>query len=176
MKGRPQMKNLQTKRIVLTALLAAVITICTRFTSIPIFSGMGYVHVGDAFIFLAASLLPTPYAMAAGAIGGALADLSSGFVAYILPTAIIKALMALMFRLRAGEKKLLTKRSVISLVLSIVVLVLGYYAAEAIMYQNLISPLIGMVWNLMQGIFSGAGFLLFAAALDAAKLRDRLEI
>ncbi len=170
------MKNLRTKRIVVSALLAAIIAVCTRFTSIPIFGGMGYVHVGDAFIFLAASLLPTPYAMAAGAIGGALADLSSGFVAYILPTAVIKALMALMFKLRGDEKKLLTKRSFISLILGIVVLVVGYYVAEVIMYQSLVSPLIGMVWNLMQGIFSGLGFLLFAAALDAARLRDRLEI
>lgn len=170
------MKTQRTKRIVLAALLAAVITVCTRFTSIPIFGGMGYVHVGDAFVFLAAALLPTPYAMAAGAIGGALADLSSGFVAYILPTAIIKALMALMFALRRGEKKLLTKKSVLSLVLGIAVLVGGYYIAEVIMYQSFISPLMGMVWNLAQGVFSGIGFLLFAAALDAARLRDRLEI
>ena len=35
----------------------------------------GYIHLGDALIYLAAVLLPAPYAMAAGAIGGGLADL-----------------------------------------------------------------------------------------------------
>ena len=169
------MKNKNTKLIVLSALLAAVIAVCTRFTSIPIFGGMGYVHVGDAFVFLAAAILPTPYALAASAIGGGLADLMSGFVAYILPTAIIKALMALMFFGKKADK-LISKKNIISMLLAIVVLVGGYYIAEVIMYQSFASPLMGMLWNLAQGVFSGIGFLLFSAALDAAKVRERLGV
>lgn len=169
------MKSNKTKLVVLSALLAAIIALCTRFTAIPVFGGMGYVHIGDAFIFLAAAILPTPYAMLAAASGGALADLMSGFVAYILPTAVIKALMTLAF---AGKKrgKLLSKRNFISIIPAIVVLVGGYYIAEAIMYQSFISPLIGMVWNLLQGVFSAVGFAVLAAALDKTRLRDRLGI
>jgi len=169
------MKSKNTKIIVLSALLAAIITVCTRFTAIPIFGGTGYVHIGDAFVFLAAALLPMPYALGAAAIGGALADLFSGFVVYIFPTAIIKALMALMF---FGKKtgKLISKKNLFSVLLGISVLVVGYYIAEVIIYQNFVSPLTGMLWNLFQGIFSGIGFLLFAAALDAANARGRLDI
>lgn len=170
------MKRNRTKTIVTAALLAAVIAVCTRFTSIPIFGGMGYVHIGDAFVFLAAALLPLPYAMAASAIGGALADLMSGFVAYMLPTAIIKALMALMFFTKKGERKLLSKKSILSLLLATVVLVGGYYIAEVIMYRSLVSPLMGMLWNLAQGVFSSIGFIIFAAALDGARVRDRLGV
>ncbi len=169
------MKNKKTKLVVLSALLAAIIAVCTRFTSIPIFGGMGYVHIGDAFVFLAAAVLPTPYAMCAAAIGGALADLMSGFAAYILPTAIIKALMALMFA-GAKREKLLSKKNLFSLIPAIAVLVGGYYVAEIIMYQSFISPLMGMVWNLAQGIFSAIGFAVLAAALDGARLRDRLGV
>lgn len=169
------MKSNKTKLVVLSALLAAIIALCTRFTAIPVFGGMGYVHIGDSFIFLAAAILPTPYAMLAAACGGALADLMSGFVAYILPTAVIKALMALAF---AGKKreKLLSKRNFLSIIPSIVILVGGYYIAEVIMYQSFISPLIGMVWNLLQGVFSAVGFAVLAAALDKTRLRDRLGV
>ena len=169
------MKNKKTKLVVLSALLAAIIALCTRFTSIPVFGGMGYVHIGDAFIFLASAILPTPYAIAASACGGALADLMSGFAAYILPTAIIKALMALMF---AGKKseKLLSKRNFLSVIPAIAVLVGGYYVAEIIIYQSFISPLMGMVWNAFQGIFSAIGFAVLATALDSAHLRDRLGV
>ena len=169
------MKQKNTKLLVISALLAAAIMVCTRFTSIPIFSGMGYVHIGDAIIFLAAALLPTPYAMISCAIGGALADLLSGFAAYILPTAIVKALMALMFA-KSKSTKLLSGKNIFSVLLATIVLVVGYYIAEVIMYRSFISPLMGMVWNLAQGIFSGLGFIVLATALDSAKAKERLGV
>lgn len=170
------MKNRKTRLIVLSALLAAIIMVCTRFTAIPIFGGQGYVHIGDAFIFFAAALLPTPYAMAASAIGGGLADLMAGYTMYILPTAIIKALMALMFLGSCKKGKLLSVRNILSLILGILVLVGGYYVAEVILYQSFVSPLLGMVWNAFQGIFSSIAFLLLAATFDKSRLRERLSI
>lgn len=170
------MKNKRTKLLVLSALLAAIITVCTRFTAIPIFGGQGYVHIGDAFVFFAAALLPTPYAMAAAAIGAGLADLMAGYTMYILPTAIIKALMTLMFLGSAKKGKLVSGRNLFSLLTGIIVLVGGYYIAEVILYQSFISPLLGMVWNTAQGIFSAAAFIFLAIAFDRAKLRERLSL
>ena len=170
------MKNKKTRLVVLSALLAAIIMVCTRFTAIPIFGGQGYVHIGDAFIFFAAALLPTPYAMAASAIGGGLADLMAGYTMYILPTAIIKALMALMFLGSCKKEKLLSGRNILSLILGILVLVGGYYVAEVILYQSFVSPLLGMVWNTAQGVFSAVAFIFFALASDRAKLRERISL
>ena len=164
----------KTRRMIMTALLAAIIAVCTRFTAFPIPGTAGYVHVGDAFIFLAAVLLPTPYAVFAGALGGALADFMYGSVVYILPTAIIKALMAFCFFGRQQEKILRTLNLLRS-ILAAVIMCAGYYVTEAIMYQSLVSPLIGIVWNLVQGVFSTAVFVAVAAALDAAKFRERLK-
>ncbi|MBQ2841388.1 MAG: TIGR04002 family protein [Oscillospiraceae bacterium] len=163
-----------TKKLVLAALFAAAIAVCTRFTSIPIFGGMGYVHVGDAFIFLAASVLPVPYAMACAACGGALGDLMSGFVAYMLPTAIIKALMALMFFPSRGTQKLVNRKNLLSAVLAVIVLVGGYYIAEVIMYKSFISPIAGIYWNITQGLFSSAGYFFLAALLDRTNFKERL--
>ncbi len=170
------MNNKQTRLMITSALLAAIIMVCTRFTAIPIFGGQGYVHIGDTFVFLAAAILPTPYAMASSAIGGALADLSAGYTMYILPTAIIKALMALMFFGKTRNTKLLSLKNCIALVFGILVLVGGYYIAEVVLTQSFIAPLPGMVWNTAQGIFSAVAFILLAAAFDRAKLRERLSI
>ena len=170
------MKNKKTRLVVLSSLLAAIIFVCTRFTAIPIFGGQGYVHIGDAFVFLSAALLPTPYAMASSAIGAGLADLTAGYTIYVLPTAIIKALMALMFWGIAKSEKLLSIRSIISLILGILVLVGGYYIAEVILYGSFVSPLLGMVWNTAQGVFSAAAFIFLALAFDRAKLRERFSL
>ena len=169
--------NKKTKLIIFSALLAAIIAVCTRFTGqIPIpGTTNGYVHVGDCFVFLAAAILPTPYAMCASAIGGALADIMYGSVIYIIPTAIVKALMALMFLGRKTEK-IVSAKNIVSTVLGIIVLVGGYYIAEAIIYGNLMTPLIGMVWNAAQGIFSAITFIIISLALDAAKVKQRLDV
>ena len=60
--------SVQIRRLVLTGLFAALIYLFTSIFKIP--TGQGYTHAGDGMIFLAASILPAPYAVAAGAIGG----------------------------------------------------------------------------------------------------------
>ena len=54
------------RNVILAGVLAAMVFVATRFLQEPIV-GVGYVHMGDAVVYLAAALLPTPYAMAAAA-------------------------------------------------------------------------------------------------------------
>ena len=65
--------NKQLIYVVMAALFAAIITVVTAYV-LRIPTGNGYIHLGDSFIFLAASLLPLPYAIAAAAVGAGLAD------------------------------------------------------------------------------------------------------
>ena len=51
-----------------TGIFIALVFVVTAYLHIP--TNNGYVHVGDGLIYLAACLLPWPYAMAVGA-GGA---------------------------------------------------------------------------------------------------------
>ena len=61
-------------RMTLTGLFAAMITLMTAYIChIPYGANGGYIHFGDALIYIAAVLLPRPYALAAAAIGGGLA-------------------------------------------------------------------------------------------------------
>ena len=95
-------KNEKLLRIVRTGLLAAMICLLTALLHIP--TPNGYIHCGDAVIYLAAATLPLPYAIAAAAVGGAMADFLSGYAVYILPTFLIKGVLAAAFQKVGGEE------------------------------------------------------------------------
>ena len=77
----------------ITGLFAAMITLMTGFIlHIPYGANGGYIHFGDALIYIAASILPRPYAIAAAVIGGGLADLMTAPI-WAPATIIIKFLV-----------------------------------------------------------------------------------
>ena len=66
--GDPMSRKENLHQLVTTALFAAAITVMTAYMlHIPIPTG-GYIHLGDTLIYLAACLLPFPYAAAAATI------------------------------------------------------------------------------------------------------------
>jgi uncharacterized membrane protein len=67
------------RRITLTALLAALIFVLTRYLQILIPATQGYIHLGDAGITFAAYAFGPWAALLSGGLGTALADLSSGY-------------------------------------------------------------------------------------------------
>ncbi len=83
------------KALAVTAMFAALITAATAFIKIP--APLGYAHAGDSVIYLAACILPAPFGFIAASVGGALADLLSGYAVWAIPTAVIKALNVLPF-------------------------------------------------------------------------------
>ena len=83
------------KRLAVAALASALTFLVVAFLQIPFPIGQGgYINIGDAFIFLFATLLPFPYGIAAAAVGPALADVASGYAIYAPFTLLIKAAMA----------------------------------------------------------------------------------
>lgn len=88
------MKLNNTTRIAYTALFAALIFVCTYLIKIPNPATGGYSHIGDCMIFLAVIMLGRQSGCIAAAIGGAMSDLLAGAAAWILPTLIIKFVMA----------------------------------------------------------------------------------
>lgn len=114
------------RRITASGIFAALIYVFTAYLHIP--TGAGYTHAGDGIIFLAACILPTPYAAAAGAVGGALADGLSGFPVWIPATIIIKAVTSLFFSSK-GEK-IITFRNILGIIPSGIVCIVGYSLYE----------------------------------------------
>ena len=104
----PNRENEKLLNMVYAGLFAALTALLTAGLHIPV--GNGYVHCGDAVIYLAAAMLPLPYAAGAAAVGGALADLMSGYAVYALPTFLIKGMLALVFSAVGGTRKLEKRR------------------------------------------------------------------
>lgn len=89
------MRSNLTRKLVLGAMLAAMICVVTMFVRWPIPGTEGYIHAGDGFIFMAAAVLGGPWAAAAAGVGSMFADLFSGYFIYAPATLAIKATMAL---------------------------------------------------------------------------------
>ena len=163
-------KENQVRLLCISGVLAAVIYIFTAFFHIP--SHTGYTHVGDAFIYLAGSLLPTPYAVAAGAVGGMLADLLGGYAMWMPGTGVIKALTALCFTSKA--RTIINRRNIWAIVPSFVLCVGGYYLYEVLITGNWIAPLGGVPGYCVQVTASAMVYVALGKMLDKAKIKEKL--
>ncbi len=127
--------TVKIRRMVLTGFFSALIFVFTAYLHIP--TGAGYTHAGDGLIYLAASLLPMPYAAAAGAIGGALSDGLTGFAVWMPATLIIKAVTAMFFTSKGD--KILVRRNLIAIIPSLILCIAGYSLYEGIVITGSLS-------------------------------------
>ncbi len=159
------------KYMTMTGIFAALITLMTAYIChVPIGINGGYVHFGDAFIYLAATILPTPYALAAAAIGGGLADLLTAPM-WAPATIIIKMLIVLPFTNRGAA--IFNKRNIMSTVAAYLISGVGYYIAERLMFENGAIFAVTMAQTAIQSFGSGVVFVLLGLALDRAQFKKR---
>lgn len=157
---------MKVKRLVMTAVFTALVFVTTAYIlHIPIPATGGYVHIGDAVIYLAAACLPLPYAIFTASVGAGLCDALFAPV-YVIPTIIIKAILVLFFTNK--KDKIICKRNVIALVLAGVTGVLCYYAVDAFLYfdKNFLAALSTLPMSFVQPAASAAAFLIIGVALD----------
>ena len=164
--------NSKTKNIALAGVFAALITLFMWFVRIPIPATSGYVHLGDSLIYLAVYILPMPYAVAAAAVGGALADLCVGAVSYVLPTAIIKALMAYLASMFFKGERTRPSQFAAAFVFGAIITVLGYFTFEWV-YWGLSYAAAGVVWNIVQAVASGVLTVPFVGAIRSITKRKK---
>ena len=144
-----------TQNIVLTSLMMGLIIVCTMFIRIPIPLTTGFVHIGDAMIFLSVLLLGWIYSTIAAAFGSTLGDLLSGFAMWAPWTFAIKGGMALIaaviiLSFSRNNRKPSFANYLIAMIPAGIFMVAGYFVAEGIMYGNWIAPWIGVPWNIGQ--------------------------
>ena len=161
----------KTEYIAMTGVFAALITLMTAYIChVPVGANGGYVHFGDAFIYLAAVLLPRPYALAAAAIGGGLADLLTAPM-WAPATIVIKMLIVLPFTSRHGE--IINRQNVMSTIYAYVISGVGYYLAERIMFEQGAVFAVTMAQTAVQSIGSAVVFVLLGMALDRGGIKKR---
>lgn len=166
-------KRQQTLKLTLTGVFAAMITIMTAYIChVPYGANGGYIHFGDALIYVAAVFLPRPYAMAAAAIGGGMADLLTAPL-WAPATIMIKMMITLPFTSKEG--RILCPRNIIAPFLAALLSATGYYLAQGILFGSFVSVLTSFAGSAVQSGGSAIIFLALAVALDKAHMKSRTE-
>ena len=148
-----------------------------------------YIHFGDAIIFIASCLLPFPLGPIAGLLGGALADILTGYSFWAPFTAIIKFVMVLPFS--SKSLNILSKTNFLKVLLAETISTVGYFLSTiAVIYFGLgqysnaktgIKDLIyfaavdSILSSLIQSLISIVAFCIFAKTLDKINIKKYIE-
>ena len=164
------MKRNDLRMICLSGIFAALVFVVTAYLHIPTYNG--YVHVGDGFIFLAACILPMPYAVFVGAAGAMLADVLTGYAIWAPGSIVIKVVTALLFSCKT--KKIVSVRNVLMLIPATAICVGGYYLYEVIITGSFGAALAGIPGSLIQSAASSIVFVLVGIAMDKMNFRKKI--
>ena len=167
------MAQTQTKKIVLCALLTAIITVSTIVIQIPM-PISGYVNFGDVFVLTAAFILGAIYGAIAAGVGSMLADIITGYAIFAPATLIIKALMAIVafYSMKMFKKttKIKVFHYVISGVFAELIMVIGYFVYSALLMGEGLVAATSIPGNLIQGAVGVAVATIVMLALSKTKI------
>ncbi len=151
-----------TKKLMLTALFAALSCIATMSIRIPTPGTGGYIHPGDAIVILSGVLLGPVYGFLAAGIGSCMSDLLGGYLVYAPVTFLIKGLVAafsaLAYRKIAKSGKYAYAGIAVGGILDILLVAGGYFLFEVLLYgpgaaasvpANLIQGTGGLILSLL---------------------------
>lgn len=159
-----------TRKIVFAALFAAIICVITAFVKVPM-PLVGYVNLGDAVVICAGTLLG-PIGAVSALVGSALADVIVGYAMYAPATAVIKCVMALLVWLFVKSNKNINMIiCAISGVVAEIVMVLGYFLYETIIYGKE-TALVSVPYNLLQGGLSLVAAVVIMIVLKRSKITE----
>ncbi len=178
--------KISTRKIVLTALMIALVFIITYlpFLHIPSPVPPGYFNIGDAAIMIAAILLGRKSGLAAGAIGAALADLAYGAFIFVPITFVVKGIEGYVvgaIAYQRADREPNYFRRIIAVAVGALIIVAGYFILELTFYRMIdnslaVAAIISEVpGNLVQGGVSAVVAYIFTAILDRTNVMKKLN-
>lgn len=162
---------MKTKRLVMAALMAALVCVATMVIRIP--SPKGYVNLGDSFVLLGGWMMSPLYGFFAAAIGSMLADLLLGFGAYAPVTFVIKGIMVLSVVLLWNVLNKKTGKTIARIVGGLtaeLIMVLGYFLFEGFFYGSFLTAWLSVPFNAIQGAIGLLGGVVIVNMLDKSRL------
>lgn len=169
------MKSLHIRKMIVSAVLTALIAVATAVISIPL--PTGYVHLGDGLVLLAGWLLGPLWGAAAAGLGSALADLFLGYALYAPGTFLVKALTAAVCALLCGVMGKAARRSFIPLCVGSAFAELcmagGYFLYESLILGVGAAALASVPGNLTQGLSGVIVFSVLSVIFQKYRIADR---
>jgi len=172
------MFNNPSKKIAYIGLFSALVMISTLLIQIPTIT-KGYVHLGDALVYLSGIFLGPLAGLLSAGIGSALADLASGYAVYAPATFLVKGLDALVV---AASYNILSRSfaknkmiaALLAFTLGGLVMIAGYLFYESFLYGFAVA-LTGVPANLIQAITGVIIALPLFAVLEKNPLLNKLR-
>jgi uncharacterized membrane protein len=161
-----------TKQLVYAALGIALVFVCTVFLNLrlPIAANGGLVHLGNVPLFVIAIFYGRRFGALAGGIGMALFDVIGGWFLWAPFTLVIVGLIGYTVGAICEKRDSMTAY-VIAMVVAGIIKVIGYYAAEALIYGNWLVPMASIPGNVVQ-----IGVAAIIALPIVAKLRKHVNL
>lgn len=166
-------KHISTKDITKIAIMATLVFISTFLIKIP--SLNGYTHIGDSMVVISALILGKKKGALAASLGAALCDLLSGYMQYIIPTFLIKAIMVLIIAIIAENLINKTKFAwILGAIIGCTFQVVGYCLVETILY-GFAGALASVPANIIQSIVGIALAVVLSTVLEKSNILNKLK-
>ena len=173
------MKDKKLIRVVMTALLAALVCVATMVIQIP--SPMnGYVNLGDCVVLLCGWILGPGYGLLAAGIGSMLADIFAGYAHYAPGTFLIKGAVALVaalipYVLRHWKKGWLAR--ILGAVMGEIIMIIGYFGYACLFLGKGLAAASSIPGNFVQAAIGVAGaMVLYELLLRTKIMKDPCRI
>ena len=144
----------RTKNVALYGLFIALVYAATRFINIPGPTPGGLFHLGNVMAFTIAIVFGKKSGAVSGAFGMALFDLTSPYAIWAPFTFVIRFAMGYILGYLSSKGDSSKLKSIafnsLGIIIASIILIVGYYIAEVILYHNFITPLESVWGNFMQ--------------------------
>ena len=162
--------KIKVKDLKQSAVFAAIVFAATMTGALAPIGDGAYLHIGDAFVYVTALLLPTPFAVASSVLGTCLADIVLDSAIYLPATLLSKAAVVLVAKeLLKLAKTELMQDTLVSLCGTVNVAV--YFAYECIIF-SFKTGVSGILFNVLQALASAVVLIIISGA--ARKIYKRV--
>ncbi|SHI34471.1 Uncharacterized membrane protein [Clostridium cavendishii DSM 21758] len=176
-------KKVNVRNLTLYGLFIALVYVATRFINIPGPTPGGLFHLGNVMFFTVAIVFGKKAGAISGGIGMALFDITSPYAVWAPFTFIIRFAMGYIIGVMACREIVIYEKdskfkkkfkkiqpivnNSIGIVLATIIMIVGYYITEIILYGNIYAPLQSVYGNFMQCVVGTILGLPLASSLKA---------
>lgn len=148
--------SIKTFDLIQSAMLIALVFVATLINiKLPIAANGGLVHLGTTMLFIAAFLFGPKKGALAGALGMGLFDLVSGWTLWAPFTILARGLQGYVVGKIAwsnGRSGRSVGFNLLATIVSVPVMLAGYYLCEGILFSNWIIPVASIPGNIIQNV------------------------